>query len=560
MLEYRGTLTEPGRNSPYRDRTVEENLSLFRRMKQGEFEPGTHTLRAKIDMASGNINLRDPVMYRIIKESHHRQGDAWCLYPSYDWAHGNEDSLETITHSICTLEFENHRPLYDWFLDALAVYHPQQIEFAKLQLTYTVLSKRNLKYLVDNHHVNGWDDPRMPTIAGMRRRGFTSEGVRAFCDEIGVTKQESVIDLGRLENAIRDHLNLTAPRRMAVLDPLKVVITNYPVGEVEQVSVQNNPEDEAAGSRLVPFSRELFIERDDFLEDPPKKFFRLGPGREVRLRGAYFVTCTGVVKDAAGAITEVPCTYDPATRGGTSPDGRKVKGTMHWVSAPHAVNAEVRLVDRLFSVEFPGRGREGDQPFLADLNAASLTVLTAAKLEPSLVGAQVLERFQFERLGYFTVDSDSKAGAPVFNRTVALKDAWAKEQASEAPKVTPVAPPRAPKVEVPAGPAAEIEYADFARLALKAGKVLAAEKVEKADKLLKLTVDLGEAAPRTIVSGIAEAFTADQLPGRNVVVVVNLKPRALKGIESRGMILASGSGKSLSLVDPGNVAPGSDVK
>lgn len=563
MREYRGTLTEPGKNSPFRERTVAENLDLFRRMRKGEFEPGTRTLRAKIDMASGNFNLRDPVMYRILKEHHHRQGDAWCIYPSYDWAHGNEDSLERITHSICTLEFENHRPLYDWFLDQLGEYHPQQIEFAKLQLTYTVLSKRNLLYLVKNGLVRGWDDPRMPTIAGMRRRGFTSEGLRAFCEGVGVTKTESVIDLGRLENAIRDHLNATAARRMAVLDPIKVVITNYPADQVEQVPVPNNPENEAAGTRTVPFSRELYLERDDFMEDPPKKFFRLGPGREVRLRGAYFITCTGFVKDAQGRVAELHCTYDPATKGGSSPDGRKVKGTIHWVSAAHAVTAEVRVYDRLFATEFPGQGHEGERPFLKDLNPSSLQVISNAKLEPSLASAAAGERFQFERLGYFCLDKDSKSGALVFNRTVALKDAWAKEQAAEAQPAQVKEPEKKPvekKVEAPAGPAAEIEYADFAKLSLKAGKVLAAEKVPKADKLLKLSVDLGEAEPRTIVSGIAEAFAPEALVGQRVVVVTNLKPRALKGIESRGMILASGSGSTLRLVSPGDVAPGSEVK
>ncbi|MDX2014136.1 MAG: glutamine--tRNA ligase/YqeY domain fusion protein [Myxococcaceae bacterium] len=569
MREYRGTLTEPGKNSPFRDRSVDENLDLFRRMRKGEFAPGSRTLRAKIDMASGNINLRDPVMYRIVKEHHHRQGDAWVIYPSYDWSHGLEDSLEGITHSICTLEFENHRPLYDWFLDQLGLYHPQQVEFAKLQLTYTVLSKRNLLHLVTNKYVAGWDDPRMPTIAGMRRRGYTSEALRAFCEEIGVTKNDTVIDLVRLENAVRDHLNATAPRRMAVLNPLKVVLTNYPEGQVEQVEVQNNPEDEKAGTRTVPFSRELYIERDDFMEDPPKKFFRLAPGREVRLRGAYFVTCTNVVKDASGGITEVHCTYDPATKGANAPDGRKVKGTIHWVSAGHAVDAEVRLYDRLFAAEFPGAAHEGksgvERPFLLDLNPKSLEVVRG-KLEPSLSTAKAGERFQFERLGYFTIDLDTKPGALVVNRTVALKDAWAKELAADegtAPKPAPAAPKpaAAPKAkDTPPAAPSEIEFGDFAKVSLKAGKVLAAKKVEKADKLLELSVDLGEGAPRTIVSGIAEAFAPEALVGRNVVVVTNLKPRSLKGIESRGMILASGSGKSLSLINPGDVPPGTDVK
>ncbi len=564
MREYRGTLDQPGKDSPFRGRAPAENLELFRRMKQGEFAAGARTLRAKIDMASGNINLRDPVMYRIVKAHHHRQGDTWCIYPSYDWAHGNEDSLEGITHSICTLEFENHRPLYDWFLGQLGVHHPQQIEFAKLQLTYTVLSKRNLLHLVKEKYVRGWDDPRMPTISGMRRRGFTSEALRAFCEEIGVTRNESVIDLGRLENAVRDHLNATAHRRMAVLDPLKVVLTNFPEGQVEQVEVQNNPEDPGAGVRLVPFSRELFIERDDFLEDPPKKFFRLAPGREVRLRGAYFITCTEVVKDGSGAVTELRCTYDPATRGGNAPDGRKVKGTIHWVSASHAVSAEVRVFDRLFAAEAPGKAHEGVEfPFLKDLNPKSLEVVAGAKLEPTLEGVKVGERFQFERLGYFTVDLDSKPGALVFNRTVPLKDTWAKELAAEdapRPAAAPPKPPKAAKPEQPAGPPAEIEFGDFTKVQLKAGRVLAAQKVEKADKLLELSVDLGEGTPRTIVSGIAEAFAPEQLVGRNVVVVVNLKPRALKGIESRGMILAAGSGKALQLINPGDVAPGSDVK
>jgi glutaminyl-tRNA synthetase len=429
MREHRGTLTVPGRNSPYRDRSPAESLELFRRMRAGAFDAGSRTLRAKIDMSSGNINLRDPVMYRIVKEAHHRQGDAWCIYPSYDWAHGLEDSLERITHSICTLEFENHRPLYDWFLDALAIYHPQQIEFAKLRLTYTVLSKRNLLHLVKHGLVRGWDDPRMPTISGMRRRGYPAEALRDLCEEIGVTKVDSVIDLGRLENAVRGQLNATAPRRLGVLHPLKLCITNYPEGQVEQVELQNNPENPAAGQRSVPFSRELYVERDDFMEVPAKKFFRLAPGKEVRLRGAYYVTCQRVVKDAEGQAVALECTYDPATRGGGAPDGRKVKGTIHWVSAAHALDAEVRLFDRLFGAEFPGEAHKGvDQGFVKDLNAKSLEVIAAAKVEPALATAAAGERFQLERLGYFCVDPDSRPGALVLNRTVSLKDAWAKEQ------------------------------------------------------------------------------------------------------------------------------------
>lgn len=430
MREYRGTLTGPGRDSPSRGRGVDENLDLFARMRAGEFAAGEKTLRAKIDMASGNINLRDPVMYRIIKEPHHRQGDRWCIYPSYDWAHGCEDSIEGITHSICTLEFENHRPLYDWFLAQLGVHHPQQIEFAKLQLTYTVLSKRNLLHLVQSGTVTGWDDPRMPTLSAMRRRGYPAEAIRAFVEGVGVTKNEGVVDVGRLEGAVRDQLNAQAPRRLAVLRPLEVRITNWPQGRVEQVELPDNPQAPEAGARQVPFDGRLYIERDDFLEAPPKGFFRLAPGREVRLRGAFFITCTGVVKDAAGEVEALECTYDEATRGGNAPDGRKVKGTLHWVSAAHAVEAEVRLFERLFRAEAPGRGHEGlERPFLADLNPDSLEVVRGARLEPSLAGAAPGDTFQFERLGYFAVDVDSKPGAPVFNRTVTLKDAWAKAQA-----------------------------------------------------------------------------------------------------------------------------------
>ncbi|MBL8954239.1 MAG: glutamine--tRNA ligase/YqeY domain fusion protein [Myxococcaceae bacterium] len=428
MREYRGTMKEPGKESPGRKRTPDENLELLRRMKAGEFEEGTYTVRAKIDMASGNFNLRDPVMYRIVKAHHHRTGDTWAIYPSYDWAHGLEDSLEKITHSICTLEFENHRPLYDWFLNELGLYHPQQIEFARLNLTYTVLSKRKLLELVSGRHVRGWDDPRMPTISALRRRGYPAAAVRAFCDEIGVTRVDSVIDVGRLENAVRGDLNRTAERRMAVLKPLKVVIENWPDGTTEALDAVNNPEDEAAGKRKVPFGKVLYIERDDFMENPPKKFFRLSPGREVRLRYAYFVTCKEVKKDAAGNVTEVVCTYDPATKGGDSPDGRKVKATLHWVAAETAATAEVRLVDRLFNVESP----EGDD-YLKNLNPKSLELVSDAKLEPSLATADVGRVFQFERLGYFNVDLDSKPGKLVFNRTVTLKDAWAKEQAKGEP-------------------------------------------------------------------------------------------------------------------------------
>jgi len=422
----RGTLTEPGTDSPYRTRSVGENLDLFERMRKGEFPDGAKTLRAKIDMASPNINLRDPVMYRIVHEKHHRQGDAWAIYPTYDWAHGLEDSIEGITHSICTLEFENHRPLYDWFLESLEVHHPQQIEFARLNLSYTVLSKRKLLQLVQQRVVAGWDDPRMPTIAGFRRRGYTSEAIRAFCEKIGVSKKDSIIDVALLEWSIREDLNRRAQRAMAVLRPLKVVITNYPAGASEELAVMNNPEDPSTGTRMVPFGRELYIEQEDFREVPPPKYHRLSPGKEVRLRGGYIIRCDEVVRDAAGAVTEVRCTYDPETRPGGARADRKVKVTIHWVSAPHAVQAEVRLYDRLFLKENPD---EGDAPggFLASLNPDSLQVLTDCRLEPMLAHASPGATYQFERVGYFCADAkDSKPGAPVFNRTVTLRDAWAK--------------------------------------------------------------------------------------------------------------------------------------
>jgi len=427
IRDYRGTLTEPGRPSPWRDRSVEENLDLFERMKNGEFPDGSRTLRAKIDMAHPNLNMRDPVMYRILHAQHHRTGDAWCIYPMYDWAHGLEDSIEGVTHSICTLEFENHRPLYDWFLDALGIHHPQQIEFARLNLTYTVMSKRKLLRLVQEGHVRGWDDPRMPTISGMRRRGFSPEAIREFCRVIGVNKFNSTVDVQLLEHCLRQDLNKTSPRVMAVLRPLKVVIENYPEGQVEYVEAINNPEDPSAGTRKVPFGRVLYIEQDDFMEDPPRKFYRLAPGREVRLRYAYFVTCTDVIKDADGRVVELRCTYDPATQGGDAPDGRKVKATLHWVSAEHAIDAEVRLYDHLFSRPDPDNVEEGHD-FTEALNPQSLEVLAGCKLEPSLAQARPLDRFQFERLGYFCVDPDSTPERPVFNRTVTLRDTWAKIQ------------------------------------------------------------------------------------------------------------------------------------
>ncbi len=428
VREYRGTLTEPGRPSPWRDRPVAENLDLLRRMRAGEFPDGTRTLRARIDMAAGNLNLRDPVMYRILHAHHHRTGDAWCIYPMYDWAHGQSDSIEEITHSICTLEFEDHRPLYDWFVAELGIFPPRQIEFARLNVTHTVLSKRKLLRLVGERAVSGWDDPRMPTIAGIRRRGYPPAAIRDFCERIGVTKQESVVELALLEHCVREELNRTAARRMAVLRPLKLVIVDWPAGQLETLEAVNNPEDPAAGSRPVRFGRELWIERDDFLEDPPKKYFRLAPGREVRLRWGYVVKCVEVVKDAAGEVVEVRCTHDPATRGGGTPDGRRIQGTIHWVLDADAVDAEVRLYDTLFAAADPDDLPEGVD-FLTTVNPNSLQVVTGAKVEPALAQAAPGERVQFERTGYFTADLvDHTPERPVFNRTVTLRDSWAKMQ------------------------------------------------------------------------------------------------------------------------------------
>jgi glutaminyl-tRNA synthetase len=423
---HRGTLTEPGAPSPYRDRGVDENLDLFRRMRDGEFVDGERVLRAKIDMASGNINLRDPVLYRILHAAHPRTGDAWCIYPTYDYAHGQSDAIEYITHSLCTLEFEDHRPLYEWLIDNLPVpARPRQIEFARLNLSYTVMSKRRLLRLVQEGHVDGWDDPRMPTLSGLRRRGYPPEAIRDLADKVGVAKRDSVVDYALLEHCVRDFLNRTAERRMAVLDPLRVVITNYPEGETEELEAVNNPEDPSAGTRRIPFGRELYVEREDFMEDPPKKFFRLAPGREVRLRYAYFITCDEVVKDAHGNVVELRCTYDPATRGGDAPDGRRVRGTLHWVSAAHAVTAEVRLYDHLFNRPDPGAG--GD--FVDDLNPESLRVLPDCRVEPALADLVPGDGVQFERQGYFCVDPDSTPDRQVFNRSVTLRDTWAKIQA-----------------------------------------------------------------------------------------------------------------------------------
>ena len=433
IREYRGTLTKPGKESPYRNRPVDENLNLFERMRAGEFPDGSRVLRAKIDMASPNLNMRDPVMYRILHAEHHRTGNKWCIYPMYDFAHGESDSIEKITHSICTLEFEDHRPLYNWFIEQLGIFHPQQIEFDRLNLTYTLLSKRKLLQLVQNGNVRGWDDPRMPTLSGMRRRGYTPEAIRNFCAAIGVSKTNGIIELAMLEHYLREDLNKRAPRVMAVLRPLKLVIDNYPE-DLEQMDAVNNPEDASAGTRKVPFSRVLYIEQDDFRENPPKQYYRLSPGREVRLRYGYLVTCTNVVKDEkTGEVVEVHCTYDPATRGGNTPDGRKVKATIHWVSAAHAVDAEVRLYENLFTKENPDEVEEG-QDFTANLNPNSLEVISNAKLEPFLANATAGNRYQFERLGYFNVDKDSSAGKLVFNRTVPLKDTWARIEKREIQK------------------------------------------------------------------------------------------------------------------------------
>lgn len=430
IREHRGTLKTPGKNSPYRDRSVEESLELFEGMRAGEFADGSRVLRAKIDMAAPNLNLRDPVMYRILYAPHHRTGDEWCIYPTYDWAHGQSDSIEGITHSICTLEFEDHRPLYDWFLDALGVHHPQQIEFARLNLTHTMMSKRKLLALVREGMVSGWDDPRMPALSGMRRRGYTAESIRDFCGRIGVAKANSTNEIEQLEHCLREDLNKRAPRYMGVLEPLKVVITNYPAGGDEVLEAVNNPEDVSQGKRGVPFSRELYLEQEDFMEDPPRKFFRLAPGREVRLRYAYFITCDEVVKDGAGNVVELRCTYDPDTRGGDAPDGRKVKATLHWVSAKHAADAEVRLYDHLFTVEDPSRLEEGAD-WRDHLNPESLRALEGCKVEPAAAELGIGDRFQFERKGYFCVDPDSAPGKLVFNRAVSLRDTWARIQKAQ---------------------------------------------------------------------------------------------------------------------------------
>ena len=562
IRQYRGTLTEPGKESPYRNRSIEENLELFESMRAGKFENGAKVLRAKIDMAAPNLNMRDPVIYRILHAAHHRTGDKWCVYPMYDWAHGLEDSIERITHSLCTLEFEDHRPLYDWFLEQIDVYRPQQIEFARLNLNYTVMSKRKLLELVQKKYVNGWDDPRMPTLSGMRRRGYTPASIRNFCERVGVAKRDSVVDIALLEFAVREDLNKTAPRVMGVLNPLKVIIDNYPEGQAEEeLDAINNPEDASAGTRKVPFSKELYIERADFREDPPKKYFRLAPGREVRLRYAYYVTCVDFKKDEkTGEITEVHCTYDPETRGGDSPDGRKVKATLHWVSAKHAITAEIRLYDRLFTKENPGEDKDVD--FKEFLNPNSLEVLSGCRLEPSLAKAEAGDLFQFERQGYFCVDPDSTKEKLVFNRTTQLRDTWVKiekKQQAEQPRPKKVS---ATSVKKDVAKMQEITIEDFAKIDLRVGVVKEASLVEGADKLIKLFVDIGEDNSRQVFAGIRSAYQEPEvLVGKKVILVANLKPRQMKFGISEGMVLAGVGDDRLSIATfEGELNPGDTVR
>jgi len=552
IREYRGNYYKKGVESPHRNRPVAESLDLFRRMRKGEFKDGAHVLRAKIDLQSQNMNLRDPVLYRIRHAHHHRTGDKWCIYPMYDYAHPLSDAIEKITHSICTLEFEAHRPLYDWCIREAGAYPSQQIEFARGNLTYTVMSKRKLKQLVEEKRVSGWDDPRMPTLAGLRRRGYTPEAIRAFWERAGVAKADSVVDVGLLEYCVREDLNRHSPRVMAVLRPLKVVIENFPENEVREVDAPLHPEDASLGSRKVPFSRVLYIEQEDFREDPPKDWFRLAPGREVRLRYACLLTCKEVIKDKTGAVTELRCTWDPKSWGGTSPDGRTVRGTLHWVSAAQSIAANVRLYDRLFRTENPGTD-EGSS-FLDELNPDSLVTLESARLEPSLASAPIGSRWQFERLGYFCVDRDSTRDKLVWNRTVTLKDTWAKIEAKatdkkptekKATEKKPSAPPPTKPLEtkgaIEAAPIGEVTIDDFAKLDLRVGIVKSAELIPDAKKLLKLQIDLGEGRLRQIFAGIRAYYPdPNALVGKRVIVVANLKPRQMKWGPSEGMVLAAG--------------------
>jgi len=564
IREYRGNFYRKGVESPYRNRSVEENLNLFQRMRAGEFPDGSHVLRAKIDLSSQNMNMRDPIMYRIKKVRHHRTGDKWCIYPMYDFAHPLSDAIERITHSICTLEFEAHRPLYDWFIRECEAFPSRQIEFARLNLTYTVMSKRKLLELVQKGLVSGWDDPRMPTLAGLRRRGYTPEAIRAFCERIGVSKADSVVDVALLEHAIREDLERRAPRAMMVQNPVRVVIENFPEGQVEWLDAPNHPDNPAMGTRKIPFTRTLYVERDDFREDPPPKWYRLSRGREVRLRWAYLVTCSDVVKDAQGEVVELRCVYDPASRGGNSPDGRVVKGTIHWVSADYARDVEVRLYDRLFNCPDPS------DDFLSHLNPDSLKVIPNAKAEPSLIEAEPGSHWQMERVGYFCVDTkDSVKGRPVFNRTVPLKDSWAKLES----RLVQSTPPQRTSVTVPVVAmearedlkpiAEEITFDAFARLDLRVGIVRAAEPVEGAKKLIRLMVDIAEGRLRQIFAGIRGSYKdPSSLVGKRVVVVANLKPREMKWGVSEGMILAGGNdrdGWRVVTLDDGDVKAGDPV-
>ena len=567
IREYRGTLTQPGKDSPYRTRSAEENLDLFERMRAGEFKNGSRVLRAKVDMASPNLNMRDPVMYRVLHASHHRTGDKWCIYPMYDFTHGQSDSIEGITHSICTLEFEDHRPLYDWFLDELKVFHPQQIEFARLNLTYTIMSKRRLMELVEQGYVTGWNDPRMPTISGLRRRGYTPESIRKFCERIGVAKRDSIVDMALLEYSIREDLNKRASRVMAVLRPLRVVIDNYPEEKVEYLDAENNPEDPGMGSRKIPFSRVLYIEQEDFREDPPKKFFRLTPGREVRLKHAYYIKCERVVKDEkTGEVVELHCTYDPETRGGWSKDGRKVKGTLHWVSADQSLKSEVRLYDHLFVKPNPGDEKDVSD-FKTLLNSNSLEALTSCRVEPSLADAEPGSRYQFLREGYFCVDSiDSSADKLVFNRTVTLRDTWAKIEKAQKktgrPKAAKKPAPLSEKRDGHKPVAQEITIEDFSKLDLRVAIVREAGLVEGADKLIRLMVDLGEGRLRQVFAGIRSAYPEpEKLVGKKVIIVANLKPRQMKFGLSEGMALAGVGKNRLGIATiEGELLPGDKVK
>ncbi len=542
IREYRGNFYKKGVPSPYRDRPIAENLDLFRRMRAGEFPEGAHVLRAKIDLLSQNMNLRDPLLYRIRYTPHHRTGTKWCIYPMYDYAHPLSDAVEQITHSICTLEFEDHRPLYDWCIREAEVYPSQQIEFARLALTYTVMSKRKLAELVQKGLASGWDDPRMPTLAGLRRRGYTPEAIRAFCERIGVAKADSVVDVGLLEHHLRQDLERRAPRALAVLRPLKLTIDNFPEGEVRELDAPLHPDDPSHGTRKMPFSRTLYVERDDFREDPPKDWFRLAPGREVRLRYACLVRCHEVVKDERGEAVELRCTWDAGSWGGAAPDGRVVRGTLHWVSAAHAVAAEVRLYDRLFAVENPGA--EEGKSFTDELNPDSLVRLEGARVEPFLATAAPGTRWQFERLGYFCVDADGTPGRPVFNRTVTLKDSWAKIESKAAQPAKPPKPVKAPKAAPPpAAPPPEIGIDDFARVDLRVGVVREAATVPEAQKLIRVMVDLGEGRLRQIFAGLRASYPDPSvLVGQRVIVVANLKPRQMKFGVSEGMILAAGGG------------------